>query len=128
VPERLIRRVVQLGFWLALAVASAAALLPGGLPLPIDTTDVVLHSFAFTVLTAALGLGFYEPARWAMPVRWMALYGLALELAQSFLPGRTAELKDLAVDAVGIALGVVLWCFAIVPLLRRAPKEETMHE
>lgn len=38
----------------------------------------------------------------------MAVYGVALELVQSVIPQRVAELKDLGVDAAGICLGLVL--------------------
>jgi VanZ family protein len=120
VPEALLRRVFRLGFWSALCIATVAALLPQGTPLPV--TDVFLHTFSFVVLTALLGLAYYERTRWTMPVRWMALFGLALEVVQSTIPGRSAELKDLLVDAIGIGLGVALWYLALEPLLRRAAR------
>ncbi len=46
------------------------------------------------------------------PAAWMLAYGIAIELIQSFEPTREAELKDLIVDAIGIALGLGLyrWC------------------
>jgi len=52
----------------------------------------------------------------------MAGYGLALELAQSLVPERTASLKDLLVDLVGIGIGLALARVAaprLIPLALR---------
>ncbi len=96
-------------FWIPLVVATFAALLPEGPPLPFRISDIVLHLFAFTYLTAALWLAHYpgQPA-WAS-MAWMLAYGVALELVQSFEPMRSAEFKDIVVDIVGIAFGIALY-------------------
>lgn len=117
-PEGVLTRLMRLAFWPLLVAITAAALLPQGPPMPFEVSDVVLHAGAFATLTAVLGRAYYEPGRWRWPVRWMVLYGLALELVQSFIPDRSAEVKDLIVDAVGIAAGVALWCYAIPHLER----------
>jgi VanZ family protein len=109
----------QLAFWLPLAIATFAALAPQGVPLPIRTTDVALHLFAFTYLTAALGNAYFPLSRWWIPALCMLGYGVLLEVVQHFLPPRTAELKDLVVDVAGIALGLLVWRFAVAPLVSR---------
>jgi len=116
-----IARLSQLAFWLPLLVATFAALSPKGLPMPFRVTDVVLHAFAFTYLTAALGNAYYPLSRWWMPVLWMLLYGVLLEIAQYFIPPRSAEIKDVFVDVVGITLGIGVWRFAVAPLMSRLP-------
>lgn len=105
----LARLVQAVFFWIPLGLVTAAALLPQGAPMPFAISDVLLHAFAFTYLTAALGRVHYAPARRWPVALWMLCYGLALEVVQSFIPERTAELKDLIVDAAGIALGLGLW-------------------
>ena len=113
------RRLIAAGFWIPWAVSAEAAFSPHGLPLPFHAGDVVLHFFAFSYLTAALGLAFYLPDRWLGPVGWMALYGVAVEVIQYFIPTRDAEVKDLVVDAFGIAFGLFIWLRALVPLAKR---------
>jgi len=118
VIERL-RPLLIAAFWLPWLFSAYAAFAPRGVPLPVDVSDVVLHLLAFSYLTTALGLAYYAPSRPLAPVAWMALYGVAIEAIQYFIPGRDAEVKDLVVDAFGIALGLLIWLRVLVPLSKR---------
>jgi VanZ family protein len=51
----------------------------------------------------------------------MLAYGIAIELIQSFEPTRDAELKDVLVDVVGIALGLALYRGVVSRLFARTP-------
>jgi VanZ family protein len=115
----MLARLSQLAFWLPLAIATFAAFAPQGVPLPFSMTDVALHLFTFTYLTAALGNACFRLSRWWVPAPWMLVYGVLLELVQSLIPARSAELKDIAVDVSGIAIGLVVWRFVLVPLMSR---------
>jgi VanZ family protein len=97
------------GFWLPFAIATFAALAPEGVPLPVPVNDIELHAFAFTYLTAALWIAHYggQPA-WKSAA-WMLGYGLLIEAVQSFEPARSAELKDVCMDVIGILLGLGLY-------------------
>ena len=70
-------------------------------------SDVVQHALAFSYLTFALGLA-HPLARPLTLAAWMFGYGVFIELVQSFEPARSAELKDLLVDAAGIGVGLIL--------------------
>jgi VanZ family protein len=64
------------------------------------------HAGEFAVLGALL-------AR-ALGAGWLAfavgvLYGVSDEVHQSFVAGRQGSPVDVAIDAVGVALGVLLW-------------------
>jgi VanZ family protein len=96
-------------FWIPFAITMFAAFAPGGLPLPFHVSDVVLHAFAFTYLTAALWVAhYYGKPGWKSAI-WMVGYGLLIEAVQSFETSRSAELEDFCVDLVGILLGLGLY-------------------
>jgi VanZ family protein len=108
------RWLVLAGFWFPFAVATYAAFAPEGVPTPFHVSDVVLHAFTFTYLTAALWFAYFATEAWWKSAGWMFSYGVLIEAIQAFEPMRDAELKDIAVDVVGIALGLVLYRFVVV--------------
>ena len=86
---------------------------------PESTAHVLLHNsmhvVAYGCLAASLWLAFArEPIAAVHALRsrgaWLvaSLYGVVDELHQSYVPGRVCSLADLASDAIGAALGVVL--------------------
>ena len=49
-------------------------------------------------------------------------YGLTDEFHQRFVPGRTADVRDLAADTIGALFGILLvWACSIVLATRRHP-------
>lgn len=96
---------------------------PGGL------SDKHMHALAFGLLALAclFGLVRGEPQRLtsgraAAAAVLAVLYGLSDELHQAFVPGRHADLADLAADAVGAVVAVAAaWACAIL-LRRRNPR------
>ena len=108
--------LIRTGFFLPLAACTYLALVPDPPDNPVFRLgDVILHAAGFTYLTFALFLmlRITDPnSRTALLATKVCLimlgYGVLLELVQSFIPERTAELKDVLVDAVGIGLGVLL--------------------
>jgi VanZ family protein len=103
--ETLAGSLLRVGFWLPLAICTYLAFAPSPPDAIAHMSDIVLHGFAFAYLTFALGLA-YRSQRWWQTAAWMIAYGLAVEFVQSFEPQRSAELKDLGVDCVGVALGL----------------------
>jgi VanZ family protein len=71
--------------------------------------DFVLRKIAHVVVFAILGLLLARvlPLRYAVLVG--VLYGALDELHQHFVPGRVASVGDVAIDAVGVAIGVFVW-------------------
>ncbi len=121
--DRLAVLTCRLGFWLPLVVCTYLALVPEPPDNPVFRLgDVILHAAAFTYLTFAFLL--VDTARFPDSVRQPGIgldraialrallamlgYGIFLEVMQSLIPERSAELKDLAVDLLGIALGLLL--------------------
>jgi VanZ family protein len=86
-------------------------LIPPGWP---EIQDIVAHLALYAVLAllwerALRRTGVRRPALWVFAI--VVLYGLSDEFHQSFVPGRTATLFDVATDAVaaGLALGIAAW-------------------
>ena len=111
--------------WGPSAFVMAAIFYVSGLssvPVPSALPDVGVHAVAYAVLGASLLRGFAD-AQWSqVTIRnacWAVLlavvYGATDEWHQSFVPGRTPELRDLFADAVGSAFGAsVVWLWGIV--------------
>ncbi|MEE2527002.1 hypothetical protein V0U79_11535 [Hyphobacterium sp. HN65] len=104
-----LRQAAKGMFWLAFAAITVIALLPGpAAPPRLLGTDKIEHAAAFAVLA------FLASAGWrGLPLWFIALglltHGLLIELIQSSpILQRTMSLADLAADAVGILLGLIL--------------------
>jgi VanZ family protein len=114
----------------ALAVVYAVAVFWGGvidvgpLPkLPEVPTDKVLHALVFLGLELVLELALVELQGWrrrAAAVLGSIVIGGLLELVQSALPYRSADVLDWAADALGAAVGALLSVLASRWFLRGA--------
>lgn len=108
------------GALLALLLLAVAWLAFSPAPPPqVDTGwDKANHALAFLVLAVLAELALWpRPARHWLSAAGLLAYGALIEVVQSRLPARSAEWSDLAADAVGITIGLLL----AAPLLRPAP-------
>lgn len=87
--------------WLALVPAPPRTLTTGW--------DKSNHALAFASLafTAVWAL-WQQPRHWPRLVLALVAYGIAIEIAQSFLPPREADWHDVVADSMGIALGLLV--------------------
>ena len=86
---------------------------PKGVSTGWDKTNHLLAfaSLAFTSVWAC----WREPRQWWRLVASLLAYGVGIEVAQGFLPPRSADAADVLADGVGIALGLLAaWPFALV--------------
>jgi VanZ family protein len=119
--ERLVRWLPVVGWMALIAVLSHQ---PGlrvsddpGVDRPLR---VAAHLVTFAVLGGLVALALRGPGglsrdRAAVAVAVAALYGVIDEIHQSFVPDRTGQLSDIAIDAVGAVVGVAV----VAALLRR---------
>lgn len=71
--------------------------------------DKANHALAFAVLALLADLALWpRPARRRLIVAGLLAYGAVIEVGQSRLPPRSGEWGDLAADAVGIGIGLLL--------------------
>lgn len=103
------RPIFALLFILALVVAIVLAVRPAPEMLPkINHFDKIQHVVAF-MLISLLGFAAW-PRRPLMVVLVMLIYGLAMEVAQSFTAYRQGDYQDWIADAVGVAAAFGLRC------------------
>ena len=104
-----LRQAAKGMFWLAFAAISVLALLPGpAAPPRLLGTDKIEHAAAFLVLTLLAAFGWRGLPLWFISLA-MITHGLMIELIQgSPILQRTMSLADLAADAVGIVLALLL--------------------
>ncbi len=99
----------------ATALLSVAILVAGTRPQVPDTLrrvpDWAAHSATYAVVAflasrSATLLAVTPAAPWA--AAYAIAHGCLLELMQMLVPTRTAELRDVAADAIGAAIGVAV--------------------
>jgi VanZ family protein len=101
------------GCVLCVVAVTVLSLLPQSVMPKIDLSDKVSHFIAYTAIGVS-GLIGWRTAAMRIAVGGILLGG-AIEIAQMFVPGRSAELLDFVVDAIGIAVGLLLARF-LLPL------------
>jgi len=106
-------------FWVPLFISMYFAFTSREHSITTSYSDVVLHGFAFTYLTATLGLSHFRSVGMYLPAMWMMGYAFLIEGVQYFLPARNFELGDIGVDVVGILFGLLLLRTIIFPLVGR---------
>lgn len=109
--RRLWRALLALLFvaitWLALVPDP-----PRGVSTGWDKTN---HLLAFAALAfTGVWAQWRQPRQWAVLVVVLLAYGCGIEVAQGFLPPRSADAADVLADGLGIALGLL----AAWPLVR----------
>jgi VanZ family protein len=74
----------------------------------LHVSDKVEHASAYFGLTFWFG-GLVGRTRYLILACWMLAFGAAIEVAQGLMGwGRTADIWDLAADAVGVAMALAL--------------------
>jgi len=87
--------------WLALVPAPPKTITTGW--------DKSNHALAFASLAfSSVWAVWRRPRQWGWLVLALVSYGIAIEIAQSFLPPREADWHDVVADSVGIALGLLV--------------------
>jgi VanZ family protein len=105
--------VAALGLWLPVAAWACLIFALSAVPdlgTGLGGWDLVLrklaHAAEFAILGALLGRATSSP-----PLAFVlgALYAVSDEVHQSFVPGRQGSPLDVAIDTVGVAVGLVAW-------------------
>ena len=123
--DRLALNAFRLAFFLPLLVCTWLALVPEPPDPVFRLGDVILHGAAFAYLTMAFVLMMMARAEPVLDRRLVGTaalamfgYGVFLAAVQSFIPERTAEIKDLGVDLLGIGVGLLIAALLARPLIQ----------
>ena len=74
--------------------------------------DKLAHALAFGALMALARLGWRAPGTFTIAALLLG-YGLFVEVAQRFIPGRSFSLLDLVADGVGIAVAAIALAWVV---------------
>jgi VanZ family protein len=110
---------LQAIFWSSIVGASYFAFTPQSAQPHLPVGSIATHGIAFILLTVVLLAAYFPRGRFWIPVSLLAVYGVLIEAVQAFIPYRSAEVHDLLVDFIGIAVGVVLYRWPVAPLIAR---------
>jgi VanZ family protein len=118
VPPR-IRTAARLSCIVTLAAALAGSLFPHMGPSDANSLDKLAHVAGYAALTLQIGLGI----RRERPVLSAGLVALivggGLELAQSWVPGRSGSWGDFAANTLGVLVGMVVCHHALTIFKKR---------
>lgn len=121
------RRRWTVAFALLSGIVVVLALKPSSGGSPLLGWDKADHMAAFATLAVCGVYGLR--GRPAAPQRlWLGLLllGIGIEFGQMLVPGRSADWRDVAADAAGIGIGMLLAQWVATRLERRAkPRPET---
>ena len=107
-------------FLIALAAVEYLATTSQHISLVESLWDKFNHFFAFSVLYLLLSLGFARLSFW-QKAALLLLFGMQIEIVQSFLPARCFSMLDVVADTIGIIMGA-----GVFSLLRRyLPRPKT---
>jgi hypothetical protein len=102
--------------WLPVVVWAAAIFVWSSIPdlgTGLGGWDLVLRKLAHAAEYAILGaLLLRALGRPAIAFLLATLYAVSDEVHQSFVSGRHGSVLDVAIDAVGVAIGIALWQLA----------------
>lgn len=108
--DRAIRQLCRIGFAVSIVVVCVLSLLPADALPKVRIWDKIGHMIAYTEITAIGLLGYWgrNAALWI--VAGVVALGATLEIAQHFIPGRSMDLADFAVNGLGVLLGYLFAC------------------
>ena len=74
-------------------------------------TDKVVHALLFAIVATFTARGWRDSFGVMAVVLYMLMLGVASELIQFFVPGRSADMLDVVADLVGSVIGIAYGYF-----------------
>ena len=93
--------MLKIAFAIGIALVVILNLLPAQSLPSVDVSDKLEHFFAYALLGLIAGFAFPTPRAMLLLIGTLSALGIALELCQSFVPGRSMELGDAIASGLG---------------------------
>ena len=100
-----VRKLAQAAFLVSLSATIFLSLLPQEYIQETGKWDKLTHTLAYFVLVVFAGIGFNGLRLLLLCGLGLVLLGAGLEVAQTFIPGRTASATDAFAHFAGVLLG-----------------------
>jgi VanZ family protein len=113
--RRALASAFKLTFVGATLMVAVLSLLPGNDLPAVGISDKFEHIIAYAVLALLGGLAI--PGATVLLAVGLSALGVAMEICQMVVPGRSAEIGDAVADAIGVGLSLVP--LAVLRLVRR---------
>ena len=104
--------------WLLVAGVAVGSLIPGSMVAGFSPRDKLLHAGSYLVLMVWFS-GLYRRERHIVIALLLLAFGFALDVAQGATPDRVFDLRDVAANAGGILVGLLLSRFVFVGWCQR---------
>ena len=98
--------------WLLVAGVIVGSLIPGRALQAIHTSDKVLHAGAYFVLMIWFA-GIYRSGVYPLIAAALVVLGASLDLLQGLTATRSFDLRDIAMNGVGVLAGLLLAVFLL---------------
>ena len=101
-------KIFQTAFFFTLCVIEYLATTTRHIVIVENMWDKSNHFLAFMTLFVLLSFAYQKLTTW-QKVGLLFLYGIQIEIVQSFIPGRFFSLLDVVADMVGVGIGYILY-------------------
>jgi len=112
-------------FYIATLTVLYLAIVPDNITIPTIYADKIKHASAFFVLSLLLNRASSTIQHRFRNMGALLLFGLFIEILQSFFPNRDSSFADLLADAVGILLFQLL--YALFKLIREKIQKTSIN-
>lgn len=100
-----LRKLCRAGFAISIFTIVVLSLLPGDDLPDIDLSDKIGHFLAYAEIVLIGLLGYPRRTAAIAVLAGVAALGGVLEIGQSYVPGRSTDIADFAVNCLGILAG-----------------------
>jgi VanZ family protein len=107
----IVRRPAKVAFGIGVTLLIILSLAPGPELPNVQLSDKWGHFIAYAMVTLAFGIGWANWRQYVAGAFAIFALGVTLEGLQSFVPGRQPSFLDVAVNTIGVLVGI---CLAVV--------------
>ena len=109
ISKAILFRLILIVWFISIGIVSYLSIIPKlELPFGFKWDDKIHHFFAYLWLSALPLIGFRRLKFGMTGAVLMIPFGIGLEIAQHFIPGRFFSIFDMITNTIGVLLGIFL--------------------